>query len=348
MTTTPTGSAAVAVHQTSTLAVSGNQNFWSPEQLAALRQIGVQDAPNADLAVFLNYAQRTGLDPFARQIYMIGRREKRGDSWATKWTIQASIDGLRIVAQRSGDYAGQVGPEYCGEDGIWRDVWTANTPPVAARVGILRHSFTAPLYAVAYFDEYVQKDRDGIPTSMWRSKPKLMIAKCAEALALRKAFPNDLAGLYTADEMGASENHAPRPAPLATDTWTAPTEPAQEPEPVDTNTGEIIEAEVVEPEPTPTPIEPTLYPTIEPEPGDASHCPSAAQVKAIQALLTKCGVSREKHERDAILIRYFRREGTYLKPEASRLIDELKALADSPDPVQAFQSWLAWLPSSRS
>lgn len=343
---TTTGNTAVAVHQTSTLAVSGNQNFWSPEQIAALRQIGVQDAPNADLAVFLNYAQRTGLDPFARQIYMIGRREKRGDSWATKWTIQASIDGLRIVAQRSGDYAGQTGPEFCGEDGVWRDVWTANTPPVAARVGILRHSFTAPLYAVAYFDEYVQKDRDGIPTSMWRSKPKLMIAKCAEALALRKAFPNDLAGLYTADEMGASDNHTPRPAPVATDGWTTPTpQPEPQPEPVDTTTGEIIDAEIVEQEQAHTTNEQatTDHPTIEPCEGDANHVPSAAQVKAIHALLSKCGVSREKHERDAILIKYFKHDGTYVKSEASKLIDELKQCADSPDPIAAFQSWWSWL-----
>lgn len=198
--TTSTGSA---------LAVSTGQSFWNAAQLAALAQIGVQNAPQGDLQVFLNYAQRTGLDPFARQIYMIGRNAKTQNGWTTKWTIQASIDGLRIVAERSGDYAGQVGPEYCGEDGVWRDTWVSTKPPVAARVGVLRKGFSAPLYAVAYWDEYVQTDKEGKATSMWASKPRLMLAKCAEALALRKAFPNDLAGLYTADEMGAADNHAP-------------------------------------------------------------------------------------------------------------------------------------------
>jgi len=267
----------------SALAVSTGQEFWSPQQIAALRQIGIQDAPNADLAVFLNFAQRTGLDPFARQIYMIGRRERRGDSWATKWTIQASIDGLRIVAERSGDYAGQVGPEYCGPEGIWKDVWVDREPPVAARIGVLRHGFTAPLYAVAYFDEYVQTDREGNPTSMWRSKPKLMIAKCAEALALRKAFPNDLAGLYTADEMGSSEasyrptpSPAPSPAPTPeADSWA--TEPTPAPSP-DTETDawapeptdQIQDAQIVQDDPPVHQIQ-----------GDAS----AAQLKAIHAIL---------------------------------------------------------------
>lgn len=184
----------------SALAVTADQKFWNAGQLAALKQLGIEGATQGDQAVFLNYAQRTGLDPFARQIYMIGRRHKQGDKWTTKWTIQASIDGLRIVAERSGDYAGQTGPEYCGPDGVWRDVWTDPVPPVAARVGVLRHKFAHPLYAVAYMAEYVQTDRDGKPTAMWLSKPLLMLAKCAEALALRKAFPNDLSGIYAEDE----------------------------------------------------------------------------------------------------------------------------------------------------
>ena len=93
----------------SALAVNGEQNFWDDQQLAALKQIGLANAPKAELAVFLHYSQRTGLDPFARQIYMIER--------GGRYTIQASIDGLRIVAQRSGEYAGQVGPYWCGKDG---------------------------------------------------------------------------------------------------------------------------------------------------------------------------------------------------------------------------------------
>lgn len=197
----------IAATRPGTLAVSPGQTAWTEEQMAALRQIGVDQATPGDLLVFLNYAQRTGLDPFSRQIYMIGRWDARSRS--NKWTIQASIDGLRIVALRSGAYRGQVGPEWCGQDGAWRDVWLASEPPAAARVGVLRDGFTTPTSAVALFREYAQTDKDGRLTRMWREKGALMIAKCAEALALRKAFPHDLSGVYTAEEMPGTHAAAP-------------------------------------------------------------------------------------------------------------------------------------------
>lgn len=317
----------------STLAVSPDQSFWDERQLAALRQIGIQDAPPADLAVFLNFAQRTGLDPFARQIYMIGRNQKSGNGWTTKWTIQASIDGLRIVAERSGDYAGQVGPEFCGSDGNWTDVWVKAEPPVAARVGVLRHKFTTPLYAVAYFDEYVQTDRDGNPTSMWKSKPLLMLAKCAEALALRKAFPNDLAGLYTADEMGASENHTPRIAP-------APSLPiVQDPTPtivqdqdlnVDIVTGEIVDE---------APSTPPHF--------DQEQV-TERQLKAIGAILNKCGV-KDRTQRHLIVERIvdhpYNDAEDLTKAEGIKIIEFLNTFTDQEDPPAALANWSATISS---
>lgn len=181
----------------SALAVNSDQNFWDEQQLAALKQIGLANAPKPELAVFLHYCQRTGLDPFARQIYMIER--------GGRFTIQASIDGLRIVAQRSNEYAGQAGPFWCGADGVWTDVWLQATPPTAAKVGVMRKGFTEVLWAVAKFESY------NANSPIWKKMPDLMIAKCAEALALRKAFPNDLSGIYTAEEM---EQAAPASAPV--------------------------------------------------------------------------------------------------------------------------------------
>lgn len=184
-------------------------SWWSERQLAALRQMGVDRAPEGDLAVFHHVCQRTGLDPFARQIYMIARNSKQG----LKWTIQTSIDGFRLIAQRTGEYAGQQGPQWAGDDEVWRDVWLSSNPPRAARVGVYRQGFVAPVWGVAHLTEY-QDSR----SPMWSSKPALMLAKCAEALALRKAFPLDLSGLYTDEEMvqaGHVESSVPPVTPEA-------------------------------------------------------------------------------------------------------------------------------------
>jgi hypothetical protein len=110
-------------------------------------------------------------------------------------TTQVSIDGARLIAQRSGSYAGQVGPWWCGENGVWLDCWLSKTPPMAAKVGVRRSTFVEPLYAVAIWSEYAQSG------NMWAKYPSVMLAKCAESLALRKSFPAELSGLYTTDEM---------------------------------------------------------------------------------------------------------------------------------------------------
>lgn len=185
------------------LVVKSGQDFWDEKQIAALRQIGLSDVPNGDLAVFLHYCQRTGLDPFARQIYMIGRKDNRNNT--TKYTIQASIDGLRIVAERSGRYGGQAKTLWCGEDGVWKDVWLDKKPPVAAMAGVFVMGFDHPTYAVAKFESYAVV-YNGEPSGLWKKMPDVMIAKCAEALALRKAFPQDLSGVYSSEEMHQIDN----------------------------------------------------------------------------------------------------------------------------------------------
>lgn len=189
------------------LVVSADQAAWSDIQLAALRQIGLEKASGGDLALFLHQAQRSGLDPFTRQIYMIGRWD--GKSGREKFTIQSSIDGLRIIAQRSGEYAGQTAPMWCDSDGIWVDAWLKPTPPAAAKIGVYRVGFAEPLYAVARLESYMPRTKEGKPSGMWGTMPDVMLAKVAEALALRKAFPNDLSGIYSAEEMEQADAKAP-------------------------------------------------------------------------------------------------------------------------------------------
>jgi phage recombination protein Bet len=206
----------LAVRGSTALTIADGQDGWTPQQLSTLQQLGVDGAGEGDLAVFFHQSVRTGLDPFARQIYMIARNERAqvNGEWTNvvKWTIQTGIDGYRLVARRAADRAGQQltyeDTLWCGPDGNWRDVWLAQAPPLAAKVVVYRGA--ERFSAVAHWPEYVQTKRDGEPTAMWAKMGRNQLAKCAEALALRKAFPQDLSGIYTDDEMGQADSRAER------------------------------------------------------------------------------------------------------------------------------------------
>lgn len=189
---------------------------FSPEQIELIKSTICKGATTDELRLFLYQAGRTGLDPLARQIYSIERREYRDGVWIKARSIQTSIDGFRLIAERSGKYAGQVGPFWCGQDGQWQDVWIAADAPIASRVGVLRTDFKEPCWGVARFDAYAQKTKDGTPTRMWKTMGDVMVAKCAEALALRKAFPQELSGLYTGDEMAQAIDDPSTPEPKKT------------------------------------------------------------------------------------------------------------------------------------
>lgn len=201
---------------------------YTPEQVDLLKRTICKGASNDEFALFLHQCQRTGLDPFARQCHAV----KRWDASQQRevMAIQTGIDGFRLIAERTGKYAGNDDPVYDTEDAPHPNKATVTVWKMVAgqRVAFSRS---------ARWKEFVQKKKDGTVTKFWANMPYLMLGKVAEALALRAAFPQELSGLYTSDEMGQATNdddhhaepaHVERPAlPPAKPATTGPEFPPQ-------------------------------------------------------------------------------------------------------------------------
>lgn len=169
---------------------------FSQDQIDLIKSQIAPKATDNELKLFLYQAKRTGLDPLTRQIYAIHRWNSAQKKEVM--TIQTSIDGFRVIAERSGDYGGQDEPIFTEENGKL----------VSCKVTVYRFRGDVRYPAavgVAFWEEYKQTDKEGKPFGLWLKMPHTMLAKVAEALALRKAYPQDLSGLYTGDEMSQAD-----------------------------------------------------------------------------------------------------------------------------------------------
>lgn len=176
---------------------------FSDEQRAMIRDTFANGATDSEFAVLMEIAKARRLNPLLRQIHFVKRynTELRREVWAA----QAAIDGLRAIAERTGLYAGQDDPEFVeNPDGTIK----------LCKVRVWRSDWPRPAVGTAYWEEYVQTYRDkqsGKPvvSPMWKRMPHVMLAKVAESIALRKAFPEDTGGIYTPEEMAQADNDRP-------------------------------------------------------------------------------------------------------------------------------------------
>jgi phage recombination protein Bet len=172
---------------------------YNDAQLTLIRSICPAGAGEIDFAMFMCTADRIGLDPFANQIWLASRWDTR--SQRETFYPLVKIDGFRSIADRTGECDGQDGPYWCGNDGVWKDVWLHDNAPTAAKVIVYRKGQTHGYVGIATLSSYAPLDKEGKPDPVWARLPDVMLAKVAESIALRKAFPMQLGGVYTPEEM---------------------------------------------------------------------------------------------------------------------------------------------------
>jgi phage recombination protein Bet len=177
------------------------------DELDLVKKTVANGATSEELKLYLYDCARQGVHPLDRLIHFTKR--------AGKYTPITSIDFMRIRAADTGEYAGSDDAKFTGSTETTDRCFEASVT-VWRLVQGTRCGFTA----TARWSEYKPEQND----FMWKKMPHTMLAKCAEALALRKGFPRQLAGLYAKEEMDQAGQdaqvppetvHTPRPAPIS-------------------------------------------------------------------------------------------------------------------------------------
>jgi len=173
------------------------QSHFDRHHLDLIKEMYFKGASDEEFQMFIYVCKKTGLDPAMRQIHPV----KRWDSKMKKevMTVQTGIDGYRLIAERTGRYAPGREPTYqYNKEG---ELLSATSYVKKQTADGTWHEVSAS----AFYEEFVQKSKDGSPTNFWHKMAHNQLAKCAEALALRKAFPGDLSGIYTHEEMAQAD-----------------------------------------------------------------------------------------------------------------------------------------------
>jgi phage recombination protein Bet len=260
---------------------------FTEQELKALRAEIAPQASDDQFAVFMAECRHRGLYP-GRDVILQIRGSREWDSevgaevYKKKATQITTIGALRKIANDTGVYAGQLPSKWIyldDQNKVTESEFPLPEEPYAVKATVLRRDFQAPLTVVARFDAYKQTKNNGNLTSMWARRGSEQLEKCAEALALRKAFPEKLSGLYISEEIAADREDRP-------ETEQKVTAPAPElPAVPAVNQTPVAPTEAPRPKnefPTGFPVH--EVPSEKPEPTDADY---AAAVNALGADMHK-------------------------------------------------------------
>ncbi len=195
---------ALERHQPQVSAQLTLHHDYSREQMDLIKATMAPETSDLEFKLFLEVSRTLGLSPLQRQIHAVMRSERVNENgqWRSvkKMVIQTGIDGYRLIAARTNAHVGTSDAEFGPPNAEGYPSWAK----VTARR--LVQGLIAEYPATAHWTEYVQKNGKGEVNSMWKQRPYGQLAKCAEALALRKAFPAELSGVYTDTEMDQADN----------------------------------------------------------------------------------------------------------------------------------------------
>ena len=175
------------------------------EQLE-LANIIPKGTPPPQVQIFATICKEKSLSPFQKQIYLLPFKQKNGDTWVTHYACIVGIDGYRTIAERTGNYAGSDDVKFNDDKTEFQCREAGLKNPVTATVTIYKlvSGQRTPFTTTASWESYVPANER--KRFNWDRMPYLMLGKCAEALALRKAFPEALSGLHAEEESGGFEN----------------------------------------------------------------------------------------------------------------------------------------------
>jgi len=190
---------------------------FSAEQKQMIRDSYANGATNEEFSVLMEIARTRNLNPLLKQVYFVKRWDK--SKGREVWSAQVSIDGLRAIAQRTGQYDGQDQPEFEYAD-------NGKGKLKSCKIKVYRKDWSRPAVGFVMWDEAAQTNKSGELTDFWRRMPHRMIEKVAESIALRKAFSEETGGISVegveADDsepdieaVFTSARPAPAPAPVA-------------------------------------------------------------------------------------------------------------------------------------